>query len=472
MKMMPLSREIRQPLVDQVVMVVEQAVEQLELRDGDRVPSIRHAAQQLEVSRNVVVEAYDRLVARGRLQARPGSGFFIRARQPAIGQPEPLPHESQDIDAVSLLRSGMQTAGTMHRPGWGELPADWLDNDGLRRALLAAARDATGEPIQYGHPAGLPGLRMQLHLTLLQAGIKADPGQIITTQGASQALDIIARLFLQPGDTVLVDDPGYYTLFAHLRTLGVRIVGIPRGAQRLDTDLLEQRIEQHRPVAYFINAVLHNPTGTSLSPACAHRLLAIAERNDLLLVEDDVYGELHPGEPMRLAALGELGQVIYVSSFSKTLSSSLRVGYLAASPEVARRALDMKLLSSLATPCITERAVLFMLENGQFRRHLSGVRKRLARVRRRVVQRLEELGLRVGDDGIGGLFVWAELPGGVDAAELTRIAAEDGVMLAPGHVFRPGGEHGSYLRFNIAHTDHAAVYEVLGGAIRRLSTPS
>lgn len=467
-----LQREATGPsLVEQIVRQVAAAVDHARLGPGMRMPSVRRGAADWGVSRNSVVEAYERLVASGHLESVRGSGFYVRARERAIRHPEPLPRESAEIDAVWMLRSG-EDARCAYRPGWGGLPTEWLNQDGIRKALREISRRQGTSFTDYGHPAGAPELRTQLHRDLTRLGIPADPGQILTTNGASHGLDLVARLLLRPGDTVLVDDPGYYTLFALLRTLGVNIVGVPRTAEGPDLEALEQALSAHRPKAYFVITVLHNPTGGSIAPACAHHLLRLVERSGTTVIEDDVYGDFHTDAPLRLAAMDGLRRVVYVKSFSKTLSSGLRLGFLAASPELASRLMDLKLVSSLTTSVLGEQVMLELLASGQYRRFLSGLCARLDEARRRLLPRLERLGFDVAADEGRGMYVWARLPSGADASEVARQAMNRGVMLAPGHVFRPNGEASRHIRFNVACSNHLAVYRALDEVLNADGVPT
>jgi DNA-binding transcriptional MocR family regulator len=457
----------RDSLVQQIVGEVCEAIDAGRLHAGQRMPSVRRAAQTWGVSRNSVVDAYERLVASGHLQSLRGSGFYVRQPERDTGRTEPLPREPADIDAAWMLRYGSDAGDELHRPGWGGLPADWLNQSGIRKALRDVSRREGTSFTDYGHPAGSLALRTQLHRRLGQLDIPADPGQILTTNGASQGLDLIARLLLEPGDTVLVDDPGYYTLFALLRTLRVNVIGIPRLADGPDLGALEQALAAHRPKAYFIISVLHNPTGTTIAPAHAHKLLRLVEQSDVTVVEDDVYGDFHTESPLRLAALDGLNRVIYVNSFSKTMASGLRLGYLAAGPETASRLLDLKLLSSMTTPAVSDHVMLELLANGQYRRFLSALCTRLHSSRRRLIPTLERLGFDVAADQGRGMYVWARLPGEADGRELARQAAERGVMLAPGHVFRPNGEACDHLRFNVACSNHVEIFRVLEALLPR-----
>lgn len=448
-------------LVEQIVAEIVRAIDDAGLRAGHRMPSVRRAASAWAVSRNSVVEAYDRLVAAGYLQSVRGSGFYVRHPEKPVRHPEPLPRESAEFDAVWMLRFGSDAASCLHRPGWGGLPTDWLNQAGMRKALRDVSRREGVSLTDYGHPAGLPELRMQLHRRLEQIGIRAEPGQILTTNGVSHALDLISRLLLRPGDSVLVDDPGYYTLFALMRTLGVRVIGIPRNADGPDLQALEEALHTHQPKAYFIITVLHNPTGACISPACAHQLLRMVEQAGVTVIEDDIYGDFHTASPLRLAALDGLENVVYVNSFSKSMSSALRLGYVAAGPELVSRLMDLKLVSSLTTSAIAEQVMVELLAGGQYRRFLSALCSRLDASRRRLLQRLERLGFDVGDDAGRGMYVWARLPADIDSRDIARAASARGVMLAPGHVFRPNGEPSDHLRFNVACSNHVEIYRVL-----------
>jgi DNA-binding transcriptional MocR family regulator len=456
-----LSRDLPTPLIEQIVTGIARAIDESRLRAGQRMPSVRRAATAWAVSRNSVVEAYDRLVATGYLQSVRGSGFYVRQPDRPVHHREPLPRESAEFDAVWMLRFGASADQCHHRPGWGGLPADWLNQAGVRKALRDVSRREGVSLTDYAHPAGSPELRMQLHRKLEEIGVHADPGQILTTNGVSHGLDLVARLLLKPGDTVLVDDPGYYTLFALLRTLGIRVVGIPRDEDGPDLQALERALSEHLPKAYFIITVLHNPTGTCIPPACAHQLLRMAEQAGVTIVEDDIYGDFHPDSPLRLAALDGLRNVVYINSFSKSMSSALRLGYIAADPELVSRLMDLKLVSTLTTSAIAEQVLLDLLASGQYRRFLSGLRARLDASRRRLLQRLEGLGFDVGADSGRGMYVWARLPDGLDAREIAQAGSRRGVLLAPGHVFRAHGEASDRLRFNVACSNHVEIYRVL-----------
>jgi DNA-binding transcriptional MocR family regulator len=189
---------------------------------------------------------------------------------------------------------------------------------------------------------------------------------VVTTHGATQALDLIIRTLVKPGDTVFIEDPGYCNLIAMLKLAHINVIGVPRLANGIDVEALERLARTHRPTLFFTNPVLQNPTGSSYKPACAMRVLQAAERFGFWVVEDDLYRELaHATDPM-LAALDGLQRVIYVCGFSKTTAPSLRLGYLVCQRELART----KMVLTLTSSEITERLVHTALTEGRHRRHV------------------------------------------------------------------------------------------------------
>lgn len=238
-------------------------------------------------------------------------------------------------------------------------------------------------------------------------------------------------------------------------------MGVPRQLNGPDVSVLQQLLQEHRPTLFFTNTVLHNPTGTSTSLAVAHQILQLAEKHGLYIVEDDIYGDFHPQNATRLAALDQLNRVIYVSSYSKTISASLRVGFIACHPELAHRLLDLKLLTGLTSAEINQRVMYQILVEGRYRKHMEKVRSRLEVKRTLVIHALEQCGLTIHAEPAGGMFVWAKLANDKNAAEVASEVARMNMMLAPGNLFRPYQEPSSWLRFNVAHCEDGRVFELL-----------
>jgi DNA-binding transcriptional MocR family regulator len=452
-----LSHDAPLPLVEQITGFLRTRIDERHLRAGTRMPSIRRFAEDNGVSRFTVVEAYDRLVAQGYLESRRGSGFYVRERPQPVRRSERRAPPATRIDGFWLLQHlyAENDGRDVLLAGSGCLPASWLEEEMLQGGLRALARREPSALTGYGTPRGYAPLRDLLQVHLAELEIDARPDNIVLTAGASGALDLVARYFLQPGDTVLVDDPGYYVLFGRLALMGIRPIGVPRTADGLDVERLDALAAEHQPKLFMTNSVLHNPTGTSLSAANAHRVLRLAEAHDFYVVEDDILADLHPGRAHRIAALDQLNRVVYVGSFSKTLGAGLRVGFLAAHPDLARDLTAQKMLASLTTPELGERLVYQVLSDGYYRKHVDHLRARIARALEPAIRSLERAGLTLFHEPAAGMFLWAHAGGHRDAEALAAAAEQQGIILAPGSLFSPSQLRSPWMRFHVAHAGSA-----------------
>ncbi|MFD2368283.1 PLP-dependent aminotransferase family protein [Pseudoduganella sp. GCM10020061] len=453
----PLSRD-GEPLVEQIVRALSARIDERVLRPGARLPSIRQFAAAHGISTFTTVASYDRLVAHGYLESRRGAGFFVRARPGTAQGPAPSADGGvlrPPLDVSWLVRN-MFSQSHHTKPGTGLLPQDWLDAPLLSHALRAVSRQHGSVLLSYGVPQGFLPLRQQLQLKLEELEIAANPSQLVTTVGVTQALDLVAREFTRPGDTVLVDDPGWFMAFAAFASMGLNVVGVPRLADGPDIGQLEQLATRHKPRLYIVNSVLHNPTSTSMSAAKAFQLLRIAGEHGITVVEDDVYCDLlAPGQQVtRLAALDQLQRVIYLGGFSKTLSANLRVGFIAASEEHARRLAERKLLATLTTSEVGERVIYKILSEGLYRKHADRLRTRLDAVRTRTVRMAERCGLLPEGAPSAGMFLWVDA--GRDTGELALSAHAQGILMAPGALFSPARQPSTRMRLNVAALDRAA----------------
>lgn len=462
MLQLSLNSESQRPLVDQIASGIRAQIEDRLLRPGMRLPPIRTFAAAHAVSRFTVVEAYDRLVALGFLQSRRGSGFYVAARQNSPAGETHHGEIARAFDNAGVLHQSLDDTGDRLKVGVGWLPPGWLDEAGIQRNIRALARRGDSRVASYGTAQGYRPLRDQISLKLLELGVDARSDQILLTHGATQGLDLIARTLLKPGDCVLVDDPGYWNLFANLRLLDVKLVGVPRTVHGPDPEALELLLAEHRPKAFFTQSVLHNPTSCNIAPANAFRLLQLAEKHHFTIVEDDVYADLHPGPATRLAQLDQLRRVIYVGSFAKTLSANLRVGFVACAPELAADLTDIKIVTCLANPEFSERLIYLMLTEGHYRKFIDRMHGRLAEATDRTLRMLERSGLSIYAEPKGGMFVWAAIPGLADSAVLASRAVREDIMLAPGNIFRPQMQPSPWLRFNVAYALDPRLERFLG----------
>lgn len=435
---------------------------------GSRLPSVRAQARALQVSVSTVVEAYERLAAEGLIASRPGAGFYVTAPAAPLALAQLGPRLDRDVDPLWVSRQSLEAPAHALKPGCGWLPADWLYEAGMRRALRQLARSDTLELTEYATPLGHPGLRQLLSRRLAGNGIEAPPEQILLTESGTQAIDLICRFLLSPGDTVLVDDPCYFNFHALLKAHRVQAVGVPYTPSGPDVERFEAALQAHTPRLYITNSGIHNPTGASLSPVTAHRLLKLADSAGLVIVEDDIFADFETHPAPRLAAFDGLGRVIHIGSFSKTISAALRCGYIAARGEWIESLADLKIATTFGGGRLAAEAVLSALTDSGYRRHLETVRIRLAQAMIKTASRLEALGIRPWLMPQAGMFLWCRLPEGTDAAALARACLQDGVVLAPGNAFSQSLSAGDYLRFNVAQCADERIFAVLERALQSL----
>jgi len=434
------------------------------LAPGARLPSVRQCAQQQGVSPSTVVAAYDLLLAQGLVHARKNRGFFVREPAPAreaspATSPDRRSASAAPVNATALIRGMFHQVSDKPQPGMGVFPPDWLESSFMPAAVrkVASTQGINDASLHYGEPLGDAGLRRVLSQKLAGIDVHAAPDHIITTVGATQALDIVSRTLLRPGDPVMVEEPGWAVEFARLTALGMRILPVPRRADGPDLAVMERYCEAHKPKLYVSVSVFHNPTGHCLSPGSAHRLLQLAQRFDFRIVEDDTYSHLAPEHATRLTSLDGLQRTIYVSGFAKILAPNWRIGFVAAPSDLVEPLLDTKLLSTLTTPALLEKALAICIEQGQLRRHAERIRTRLDAARARSVKLALSAGCTFAAEP-AGLFGWVDT--GVDTDALAQQLLDDGYLIAPGALFHAARTPGTLMRINFATTQDATFWRV------------
>ncbi|MBL0917342.1 MAG: PLP-dependent aminotransferase family protein [Hydrogenophaga sp.] len=455
-----LMKSATQSLTEQLAERYAERIRQRLLAPGARLPSVRECARLHGVSPSTVVAAYDLLLAQGLVQARKQRGFFVReplAPRSDARNATPAAQSAGPINAGALIRGMFHRVSDKPQPGMGVFPPDWLESEFMPAAVrrMVGTRALNDASLHYGEPLGDSGLRRVLSQKLAGYNVHAAPEQIITTVGATHALDIVSRTLLRPGDPVMVEEPGWAVEFARLAALGMRVLPVPRGPEGPDLAVMERLAEAHRPKLYVSVSVLHNPTGYSLSPGCAHRLLQLAQRFGFHIVEDDTYSHLAPEHATRLSALDGLQRTVYVGGFAKILAPNWRIGFLAAPPGLVEPLLDTKLLSTLTTPALLEKALAYCIEHGQLRRHAERIRVRLDGARARSVKLALAAGCRFVAEPMG-LFGWVDT--GVDTDTLAQRLLDDGYLIAPGALFHAARTPTTLMRINFATTQDAGFW--------------
>ncbi|UYB52166.1 PLP-dependent aminotransferase family protein [Xanthomonas sp. AM6] len=448
-------------LTARVVGDIRKRIDRCQLPPGARLPSIRGLAESLGVSKSTVVEAYDRLAAEGAILARPGSGFYVPQRKAVLSLAPGNPRADRDVDPLWVAHQSLSGQEGLLKPSCGWLPSDWMPQESIRRALRASAKLDDAELADYATPLGHPGLRQLLARRLADRAVEADADQILLVESGTHAVDLACRFLLEPGDTVLVDDPCYFNFHALLRAHRATVVGVPYTPNGPDVDAFEGAVLRHKPRLYLTNSALHNPTGATLSPATAHRVLKAAEQHGVTIIEDDIFAEFQSVPSARLAAFDGLQHVIQVGSFSKTLSASVRCGYIAARADWIDALTDLKIATAFGSGRLASELVYSMLRDGGYRRHVETLRQRLARAMPNVRRKLESVGITPWAEPGEGMYLWSRLPDGASAVKVARVALKHGVVLAPGSTFSLSEAGDAFFRFNVAQCSDRRVYEVL-----------
>ncbi|MDQ0455481.1 aminotransferase-like domain-containing protein [Rhizobium paknamense] len=449
-----------------VVTAIRDRLAARQLAAGDRLPSIRKLAEDMGVSPSTVVEAYDRLVAEGLIRARKGSGFYVADQlPPPLKLAESEAERPRSIDPFWVSRQSLDSAPGSSRPGCGWLPPDWMPNAALAAGLKAASRRVEALTA-YGTSRGSAALRKLLASRLYDQGLPVQEEQLILTGSGTQSLDLICRLLLRPGDGVIVDDPSYFNFQTSLKAHQVRIIPVPMTPQGPDIEAFETAVNREKPRLYLTNSALHNPTGATLSPQIAFRLLSIVTRAEMLVIEDDIFTDFEPDPSLTYPRLDGLERVIRIGSFSKTLSASLRCGYIATRPDWIKALTDLQIACHFGgpSPLITD-MVQHVLSGGAYRRHLDQLRSRLAASRSQVAERLAGLGVTPWLMPRGGFYLWCRLPEGIGSSDVAQRALQAGVIFAPGNVFSPSLTAETFMRFNVAHMDDARPWRALEAAL-------
>ncbi len=441
---------ITQYLVDKISAMIRAQT----LPPGSRLPSIRRFAERNGVSRFTTVQVYDRLVASGVLQSRPGAGFFVRDEQIVV-----IPDEGTEVN-LSALHLATQAVSRLNVSA-GTLPGRWLNTEDLQRAVRKAARQC-GEDFAESYSAieGYGPLREQIRLQLTHIGVNCDISQIMTTSGAVSATDLIIRTCVKPGDTVLCDDPGYMVFRDLISGTGAKLIALPRTPEGLDLEALATVAEQHRPVLFYTSSVNHNPTGQTLNPQQLHATLRIAERYDFRIIDDDSAGFLHADNPLCFASLDGLERVFHVNSYSKNISGRLRVGYVATPKPWRTELLRKRLLGARASE-LAERVVYEILTDGGFRKHQNQLLEHVNQARERSIALLREHGFEFFHLPANGPVLWARPPG--DTAAFIEAARKADIDVLFGTHFYAERRESHWIRLAVAHCISAEFVRFIQG---------
>ena len=485
----PLDRDSAVPLYQQVQKHIACLIQEGALPPHTRLPPTRQLATDLGVNRITVSNAYAELEAAGLVFAQTGRGTFVsqtsevnhRTPERIVSGDRPLwqqalaarPLPSTDGQWQSLLDREQEPGVISFAGGIPDL--DTFPVDDFRKAMQTVFRRDGKTAMDYGQAQGYPPLRAAISGFLGEQGIAVTPEEIVIASGSQQALSLIAMALLRPGDAVIVESPTYANAIQLFHWLEASTLGVPTDEEGLRVDLLEHLLQHHRPRLIYTMPTFHNPTGATMPGRRRRQLLALAERYGLPIVEDDYVGDLRydgPREPS-LKAMDHGGNVIHISTFSKTLMPSPRVGFVLTRGPLLERMVALKRQTDLGTSELIQRALEVYIGEGRWRAHTQRVR-RVYRQRRDVM--VAAMARHFPTEAHwttpkGGFFVWVRLPTWVSVTDLYLAAIEHRVAFAPGPLFFPSAP--AYPAFRLSFSQGTPKHiiegiERLGRALREV----
>ncbi|MCF6209464.1 MAG: PLP-dependent aminotransferase family protein [Gammaproteobacteria bacterium] len=444
---------------EQVAKGLAGQIEQGVYLPGERLPGVRRLSKQFSVSISTIMQAHQLLEDRGLIRARPRSGYYVRTsvwqvpEQPAMTSPKPRPTR------ITGQQMAMQLSQATRQPEMIQLGAaiphhSFLPTQAINRALLTVTRHQQRRSASYEFPPGSAELRQQIARRMLDAGCQIAPSKIIITSGCQEALTLCLRAVAKTGDIIALESPTFYGLLQVVEALGLKALEIPTHPQHgISLDALKLAIEQWPVKACAIVGNFNSPMGYCMSEDNKQTLIKLLDQHDIPLIEDDVYGDLafDHHRPKAAKSFDTNGNVLYCSSFSKTLSPGLRVGWMV--PGKYQEQIEyLKYITSLATPTLPQLAIADFLQRSGYDRYLRQVRgqyaRQVARITRAVSQHFPE-GTRVTQP-VGGFVIWVELPEGTDAMIIFHQALAKGISIAPGPIFSASQKYTNFIRINCA----------------------
>ncbi len=424
-------------------------------RPGERLPSLRAAASEEGLGLNTVRTAFDLLERDGLVRPLERGGYYVRVRAqpadlaayagPATCKISAGSSTAQKIEY--LLAAGGAAAGfALAEPGLDLLPIAKLER--LYSSL-------TGAWIEYGDQSGDVELRSRIVAAYhpCHDGLRSE--DVLVTNGATEAIHLAISGLVRRGDSVAVESPTYYDYFRQLSAAGARVVEIPVLPHRgIDLDLLENTLKTRSLRLIIVQPNVQNPTGAIMSDEDKARLVTLAARHGVTILQDDAYGDLafSRERPKNLSCFGAKADLLYVSSFSKSVAPSLRIGWLHA-PRHRAELLKAKSLSSLATNRPAQRVLAAFLGAATMRRHFRDMRSALETRLGEYLDLLSEA-LPAGSSFVppsGGCLLWLALPPTTDASAVFAEAAKEGILAAPGELFSANPFFRNHLRINFGH---------------------
>ena len=443
-------------LYKQVASHIETLIDRGTLQAGERLPSIRRLSAQMEVSVSTVLQAYITLEAAHCIEAKPQSGFYVKATRPIPPEPE-ASNPSPIATRVGVSELVAQVFLSSHDPSVVQLglstpSAEYLPVKRLTKLLAAAARNQPMRTVNYDFPPGYGPLRHEIARRSLELGCRLSADEIVTTNGTMEALNLCLRAVAKPGDVIAIESPTFYGTLQAIESLVMNALEVPKVPRDgIILEALSSSLKRHRVKACLLVLNFNNPLGSCVPENNKRELVKMLARREIPLIEDDIYGDLSfsPARPKAAKAYDAGGLVLLCSSFSKTLAPGYRVGWTAPGkfmPQLER----LKFMTSMANTTAPQIAIADFLRSGGYDRHLRAIRKNLAAQVQRITHAIAEYfpeGTKVTRPQ-GGLALWVEFPRWVNSLELHRQALQQHVSIAPGPIFSAKQRYKNFIRLS------------------------
>lgn len=427
------------------------------LKVGDKLLSVRALSKEQDISLSTAFQAYYHLEAKGLIEARPQSGYYVKF-SPRHGLSLPKSCEPVDeVTPVSLddmissvyydLRSESLLQFSMAAPDPSLLPVAKLN-----KSVMHALRTSHDSCLNYEHVQGSAALRKQIARLSFNWGGALSEDDVVVTAGCVEALTHCLMATTKPGDAVAIESPTYFAIFRAMENLGLKVVEVPTHPETgVDLNYLEHAIPRFNIKACLFVTNFNNPLGSCMPDENKKHLVEMLAKRDIPLIEDDIYGELFFGKkrPTTCKAFDKKGLVLQCGSFSKSLAPGYRIGW-AAPGQFKERFIRLKRMNSVATNTLAQATIAHFLQNGRYELHLRHLRKALHTQCLRYVQAVTTY---FPDDTRitrpqGGFALWIEMNKKVDAYRLHKRALKNNIGIAPGHIFSTQGQFKNYFRLS------------------------
>ena len=469
------QKQTEQHRYQQLASKIRQQIDKQRWVSGERLPSIRRLSELNQLSKNTVIQALHTLEAEGIVEARPKMGYFVsvRHRQIPPRAPKHVRLKPTVVEVPDLFQDIMMRSAAFDVfPGGTETnPSAHLVS--LNRHLGRALRHKPqNKAMYYDAPLGLETLRFQIKERYRGIGLNLTTTDFCITSGCQHALFLALMVSCQPGDNVAVESPAFYGVLQLLQRLRLNAIEIPSSpSDGIDVEAISKAAKDWKVKACVVTPAYATPTGACIPDNHKKRLVELANRYDMTIIEDDIYGDLCFGDrPLPVKAFDSEERVILCGSFSKSLSRDLRIGWVAGGRlhnEITR----LKLVTQLASNQSAQQGLSSFIAEGHYRRHLYQYRQTLKRQRDQLVQSLrnewsETTRFSIPD---GGLSLWVQLDKSIDTALLYQKALKRDIILTPGALFTTDARFKNYLRLSFSHpteNERLEAIRILGEIIR------